>query len=783
MKKVWLRDGRNPSEFTDELNEAEIADSQRQILDAISYHHAKALKAATEYGRLACNAPAYISYIADNIAAGADRRKEESDEAEIAPSWQPTTPLYSVFNVFGSEANANRGEFRYAPEMLDDRAPIVMPSETGVAFDAHRYTDLVNKLSSVLQDLEPSEQFVSSLLSVLEATLTYVPSSTDASEVRDISLYDHLRLTGAFGSCIYHYLTDSGKDDWASALFENQDQFYAEPAFLLYSFDISGIQDFIYTIHSSGAAKMLRSRSFYLEMLCEHLIDELLGRLELSRANLNYSGGGHGYLILANTEATRAQVGEFEREVNAWLLQNFRTSLFFASGYQAFSAADVMRPKEPSQLKRHAELYSGLYRQISSQISAKKLARYDATVIEELNGRRHQGLRECQVCYRVDDTVATSNGRTLCALCTSLLESSDGILERGFVIVSEDLDGVPLPFGKMLSFASQAQAVEALGRGSRIYAKNKFYAGPEQGVHLWVGDYYESRNFSAYAKGSDGIERMGVVRMDVDSLGAGFVSGFSGIDDGKYNTISRTAQFSRILSLFFRQHINYLLDKPRYRPITSGSTAVSESAVPRKATIIYSGGDDVFVVGAWDDVIEFAVELRDAFIAYTQGKLTLSAGVGLYPDKFPISVMANQTGLLEDAAKGVNGKDAIVLFEPELAFKWDSFRDGVLAEKYNTVVAFLSGSEERGKAFVYKLLELLRDTDYSKPLGGQISLARWVYLLSRLEPGEGPAKAEFRQFSEKLHRWFQDENEARELTMAFYLYAYSTRNTDSSEEK
>ncbi|WP_234901075.1 hypothetical protein, partial [Mycobacterium tuberculosis] len=68
-------------------------------------------------------------------------------------------------------------------------------------------------------------------------------------------------------------------------------------AFLLTTFDVSGIQDFIYTIHSSGAAKMLRARSFYLEMLTEHLIDELLARVGLSRANLNYSGGGHAYLL------------------------------------------------------------------------------------------------------------------------------------------------------------------------------------------------------------------------------------------------------------------------------------------------------------------------------------------------------------------------------------------------------------------------------------------------------------------------------------------------------
>ena len=59
--------------------------------------------------------------------------------------------------------------------------------------------------------------------------------------------------------------------------------------------DISGIQSFIYTIGEKGALKGLRARSFYLEIMMEHIVDELLEKLSLSRANLIYTGGGHCY--------------------------------------------------------------------------------------------------------------------------------------------------------------------------------------------------------------------------------------------------------------------------------------------------------------------------------------------------------------------------------------------------------------------------------------------------------------------------------------------------------
>lgn len=51
-------------------NEAKFTDPE--ILDCVRYHHSDALKGA----RIAEDSLAYITYIADNIASGADRRKK-----------------------------------------------------------------------------------------------------------------------------------------------------------------------------------------------------------------------------------------------------------------------------------------------------------------------------------------------------------------------------------------------------------------------------------------------------------------------------------------------------------------------------------------------------------------------------------------------------------------------------------------------------------------------------------------------------------------------------------
>ena len=109
-------------------------------------------------------------------------------------------------------------------------------------------------------------------------------------------------------------------------------------------------------------------------------------------------------------------------------------------------------------------------------------------------------------------------------------------------------------------------------------------------------------------KKSSGIERVGIIRADVDNLGRAFVSGF----DEKYTSLSRTATFSRKLSIFFKNHINTLLRENGYN-----------------AVIVYSGGDDVFMVTSWSDAVDAAVTLRDALERFSQGTLTISAGIGI----------------------------------------------------------------------------------------------------------------------------------------------------------
>lgn len=75
-------------------------------------------------------------------------------------------------------------------------------------------------------------------------------------------------------------------------------------------------------------------------------------------------------------------------------------------------------------------------------------------------------------------------------------------------------------------------------------------------------------------------------------------------------------------------------------------------------------------------------------------------------------------------------------------------------------------------AFLYHLVELLRNTQE------KINTARYVYLLSRMEPEKDADKKkidDYKKFSKKMYIWSKEENEREELITAIYLYVYLNR--------
>ena len=765
-------DGRNHSRSGYEYLKDVVHIEDREILEQVLYHHASLLKNA----RIENNSLAYITYIADNIASASDRRKTQEEES----GFDREMSLQSIFNLL----NGNDEKLCYSAEQLNKT--INYPTSVSTVF----YGKIVNEIENNLRGITWDNNYLNSLLEVLEVQLSYIPSSTMKSEVADISLYDHVKLTAAIAASIKEWLDENNISDYKETLFKGASGFYDKKVFLLFSMDMSGIQDFIYTIASKNALKMLRSRSFYLEIFMENLIDELLDYIGMSRANLIYSGGGHAYIITANTENIKQKIAEFELKINEWMLDEFKTALFLGCGYAECSANELHNEPEGT--------YRQIFKNVSKMISQKKMKRYSAAQIIKLNSTgKKDGTRECRVCRRASKLLEDDD---ICSVCNAMIDMSQNILYKGFYIVTEnpnDKTALPLPFGRYLVADNRKELLEKMKQDDssyiRAYTKNKSYTGFKVVKNLWVGDYTLGDSFEELAKKSEGINRIAVFRADVDNLGDAFVNGFASKKYGeKYMTISRTATFSRKMSMFFKYHINYILENGEFYI----ADKKEEERGKRNATIVYSGGDDVFVVGSWDDVVGFAVDLQKSLKEFSQDTLTISGGIGIYPAKYPINNMARLTGELEECSKKYRNevtkqeKNAITLFTPpqeksgnnslsltqDMTFSWKDFENNVVRIKLNFIKKFFMKTPEKGKAFLYRILELIRGMEDDK-----INLARLAYTLARLEEAlkrdkEAGQIKEINFFSSTIYKWIGCEKDRKEFIAAIYLYVYLIRD-------
>lgn len=685
------------------------------IVQSIKYHHFKELKSA----RIDNNSLAYITYIADNIASGIDRR-DITDLDDFSMKFDKSVALQSVFNILNGNKQTHTYEFK-TNEFIN------YPINKVNTVSSSEYSRILDEMNSFHSRIKFSETHFNSLLQWTESYWSFIPSSTATNQLVDISLFDHSKITCAVASCIFDYLESKGINDYYTTLFVESQDFYNKDAFLLLSLDLSGIQDFIYNISGEKALKSLKARSFYLEMTLEVIIDMLLDQLGYSRANLLYSGGGHVYALIANTEKNKTTVKDFEAKIKEWLLNQFKTDLFLAFAYCDCSGKDLMNSDNN---------YKNIWKQVSHNLSLKKLNRYTVQDIVKLNTIGNDHERECKECLRSDSDIIDG----YCSFCNDLINFSSklhSMTNTDFICVGFEGDLI-LPFNYKLSIKSKKNIEININQHYKIYSKNNPHIGESIATNLWISNYFVEKEIDKYAKLSEGINRLGVLRADVDNLGRAFTSGISDM----YNSLSRITTLSRKLSMFFKHGIDQLLKENNFL-----------------ATVIYAGGDDLFIIGAWDDVIDLSILIREEFTRYTQGTLTLSAGIGMYRSKYPLYKMASETGELEDLAKQET-KNRLTLWSSEKVYQWDILKDNIINQKYRFIVQELSNQNDHNKAFVYKVITLLRDDS-------KINIARLAYLLGRSKLSDN--------FSKKMFEWSNDKEERKYLVTALEYYVYKTR--------
>ena len=208
------------------------------------------------------------------------------------------------------------------------------------------------------------------------------------------------------------------------------------------------------------------------------------------------------------------------------------------------------------------------------------------------------------------------------------------------------------------------------------------------------------KTFEEYA----GNTNLGILRMDVDGLGKRFITGF--------DSISQYKTFSKKLVDFFEKETEKIQKDSVFKPYLN---------------IIYAGGDDLFVVGRWDKVIDFAERIhQETKERFGSDGISISGGVAIVQPKFPIAKAAELAGDAESAAKQYrNGeKNAFCMLGKTVS--WNQEFDYVKSFKQQFVT--LIKEYDLSKGILHKLMLYSSIADRNKLLRKEGKAENYSYI-------------------------------------------------------
>lgn len=710
--------------------------------------------------------------LADWWSAGIDRQNPQTLERESGEdgktdstiNWgrdrYKKSPLYSIFNTIRTDANptsyGNMG-FPLKPLSLsiqgaDSTFPRCIKTEENGGNEA-QYYKLWQAFSEDFGKLptDSYKAFVESLIYLLQKYTWCIPSNTN--DMSDVSLFDHLKTTAAFAHCffVHHQEYPEAYDyDNTRKRLSVKEGFFP---ILLVGGDLSGIQKFIYNISSQKAAVSLKGRSFYLQLLIDSVIDRIVRnpRIDATRGQVVYSSGGKFYMLLPNTEEVRMALADLDKEFSDSLWEKHQGQLLLNLAYVPFSFSNGKFAFENQNNKDIGQLWKCLADKLADKKNQKfkhtLLERYEelfspqavsannrpcaVTGIEDhcvkLNERDNDDDAVCVLRHVKDqchlgetlkdaDYVITYQEDKLSTYLSSRAKCEIEIVGTyTYLFDQKELIDDNAEFRKITSAdvslvkrINNLDFLDARIKGQKTSYGFLFYGGNQQAQKRGNNKTFEELAGDTY---------LGVLRMDVDGLGAIFIHGL----DENAKSFSAYSTLSFLLDYFFSGLLNTIREEFK-----------------DDVNILYAGGDDVFAIGRWDKLILFAEKIRQAFRQFTgREDVSISGGIVLVNAKFPIAKAAEMSGEAEDKAKQFEPwrgtdvkykKNAFTLFNESIS--WEKEYDDV--KFWASRFADLCAQQGMPRSILHKIMRLYDMAKDKNPA----YLWNAAYYLKRFEEGK-----------------------------------------------
>ncbi|MBW1691495.1 MAG: type III-A CRISPR-associated protein Cas10/Csm1 [Deltaproteobacteria bacterium] len=653
----------------------------------------------------------WLIAIADRLSSGWERDTFDK-EYNRQVAWKDykktrLLPLIEQIMLGQNDASTSMDTFIYAyplreisPETIFPRIKNdITPKTSDEA--AAQYRELFSNFKDRLQILKHREECLELWFEHFDSLMMVYTSSIPAARagdvIPDVSLYDHSRVTSALAVAHYLYHRDTGTLN-VEAVKE-----YDEKKFLIVSGDFYGIQEFI--SNSSGdtrkyRSKLLRGRSFEVSVFSELAADMFCQAIGLPFSSIILNAAGKFAILAPNTQDTKKCIEDVERRINDWLIE-------VAYGETTMGFSYVEAAPNDFTLAKFIELWDRISQMLEIRKSQKiDLQRHGGPVesyLDKFNNKLQSPL--CPICgkrpssSKAEGSSYVEKTQSACNICrdhiflgTNLVKKNRlAITKKGADIKGDEnklfepiFDTYQMAFieGDLKEMAARGDLLKYWDLSNSLEGdlasdvSKKFINGyvpkyseadrEDERIPSEIGTHEEYQeveqdiisggpktleHIASMAKNPTeekgkfcGIEALGVLRADVDRAGLIMSCGLK----PKRFTVSRLATLSRQLHYYFAVYLPYLfLSETKFKDIYT----------------IFAGGDDLFLIGPWNRIIDLSILLKDTFSDYAckNDCIHFSAGISIHKPQTPLDAMGRISDTMLKKSK--EGRNRLTVFD------------------------------------------------------------------------------------------------------------------------
>jgi len=759
----------------------------------------------------------WVIALADHVSSGQDTKRFGTDEnRRVKHDSSLDTRLLPIFEQLMADEvdesnNIEKLSYCYPLEALSPKNIFPGLRSDFEPKSAEEASDQYRKLfGAFIEDLkhlksrESVELWFENFESLMGRYTTSVPVLFASDAVPDVSLYDHSKITSAIAAAIYAF------HEQTKTLTPEAIKNDADNKFLIINGDFHGIQNFIFRVNGDTQkyrSKLLRGRSFAVSLLSELASDMLCREFGLPHTATILNTAGKFTVLAPNVPDAEKIVKSAENNINKWLIKVSYGETVIGLSYSPASCRDFV-----------SDNFSRLWRKMNDKKDEKKYSAFDLNChggvvkkyLESFNTDLADAL--CPICHKrpsseyAENSQYVKEAKSSCGLCRDHVFLGTNLVKQNRLAVfkgsfkdmkKKDVLLTPIFDTYQLAFFEKSEENE-LFQGLKKGDLLKYWdlsLNPEGDVAIkhingFVPRYgpedlederilsslktdQEKQDFQDQVKAGTpkslnhiackainltekkdkflGIDILGVLKADVDDLGLLMACGLS----AQRFTLSRIITLSRHLHYYFTVYLPEILHA---------------SKAFNNVYTVFAGGDDLFLIGPWNRIIELSLVLEKSFSEYVchNKKVHFSAGISFHKPHTPINTMAEAAeSELEKAKSSSKEKNRLTLFSETAT--WAQVKN--LMEVKKVIEAWLNDGRIN-KAMLYRLNELMQMAHQERQIISEkeihineLSCTKWRFLLAytvernvakQLKGNEEERKKQVKEAITSITQWLSE---------------------------